>query len=168
LLSGDVVSRNGNFAGFRGNAEIEQSKATNEERQRGWHSTMRSTVLRSPLDRIIEAPSALERADGPPGAIMPATATISPRRRHLFPCPAEEDPALDKLIDLAALTARPVMIDPRQRAANSIEHETVEGFPQAGRSEVSSSACQPDRQRCVTPHRGPFAGIKQDSRNRIG
>jgi len=141
LLSGDVVTAaDGNFAGFRGNAEIEQSKATNEELTAGLafdHAL--DEVLRSPLDRIIEsAERIVERADGPLRSDYASYGNdIAAAARHLLSVvrSMSEDPAHGhRLIDLAALAAEAVVMieSSAEERQVSIQPETVERLPASG------------------------------------
>ena len=116
-LSGEVVSAaDGSFAGFRGTAETESSGQTAAAPSRpAAFEHVLDDVLRSPLDRIIDAAERIvERADGPLRSDYASYGNdIAAAARHLLSVvqSMSEDPAQDhRSLNLAALAAEAVMM----------------------------------------------------------
>lgn len=120
LLSGEVVTgADGQFAGFRGFADLEPSRAARSDPERtAAFDLALDEALRSPLDRIIEtAQRIVERADGPLRSDYAGYGNdIATAARHLLSViqSMSEDPRHGGVVDLAALAAEAVvMLDAR-------------------------------------------------------
>lgn len=116
-LSGEVVSAaDGSFAGFRGTAETDSAGQTVAAPSRpAAFEHVLDDVLRSPLDRIIDAAERIvERADGPLRSDYASYGNdIAAAARHLLSVvqSMSEDPAQDhRSLNLAALAAEAVMM----------------------------------------------------------
>lgn len=126
ILSGEVVTAaDGSFAGFRGTAEAESTKATASTTPVGYFDHALDDVLRQPLDRIIEsAERIVERADGPLRSDYANYGTdIAAAARHLLSVVRgmSEDPSPgQQTIDLTALAAEAVVM-----LESSAEHRRV-------------------------------------------
>jgi signal transduction histidine kinase len=141
ILSGDVVTdAAGQFAGFRGTAQIgEAPQAKSEGGRTEVFDHALDEALRSPLDRIIEsAERIVERADGPLRSDYAGYGgDIASAARHLLSVirSMSEDPTEgQRTIDLAALAAEAVVMleasaEERQVA---IELEAKEPLPASG------------------------------------
>jgi signal transduction histidine kinase len=116
-LSGEVVtSADGNFAGFRGIADVGQVPQSSSEPSRSAaFDDALDEALRSPLDRIIEsAERIVERADGPlRNEYASYGGDIAAAARHLLSVirAMSEDPTHgQRTIDLAALADEAVVM----------------------------------------------------------
>jgi signal transduction histidine kinase len=116
LLGGEVVSgADGQFAGFRGFAEVEEGARarTAPERTKAFDLAL-DEALRSPLDRIIEtAQRIVERADGPLRSDYAGYGNdIAAAARHLLSViqSMSEDPGNGRAVDLAALAVEAVVM----------------------------------------------------------
>jgi signal transduction histidine kinase len=141
MLSGDVVTTtDGSFAGFRGTAELEEARTSEQASFAGAafdHAL--DEVLRSPLDRIIEsAERIVERADGPLRSDYASYGNdIAAAARHLLSVvrSMSEDPIHGhRPIDLAALAAEAVVMveSSAEDRQVSIEAGAVEALPANG------------------------------------
>jgi signal transduction histidine kinase len=116
LLSGEVVSgAEGQFAGFRGFAEVEGSQpATSAPERTAAFDLALDEALRSPLDRIIEtAQRIVERADGPLRSDYAGYGNdIAAAARHLLSViqSMSEDPRNGGAVDLTTLAAEAVVM----------------------------------------------------------
>jgi signal transduction histidine kinase len=116
LLRGEVVSgADGQFAGFRGFAEVEGAQpATAEPERTAAFDLALDEALRSPLDRIIEtAQRIVERADGPLRSDYAGYGNdIAAAARHLLSViqSMSEDPRNGRAVDLTTLAAEAVVM----------------------------------------------------------
>ena len=115
-LDGEVVTdAAGQFAGFRGVADVGEGASANEspERTNAFDLAL-DEALRSPLDRIIEsAERIVERADGPLRSDYAGYGNdIATAARHLLSVirSMSENPAHGRTVDLAALAAEAVVM----------------------------------------------------------
>jgi signal transduction histidine kinase len=140
-LNGEVVTdTDGNFAGFRGTAELESAvSAPAEPSSIAAFDHALDEVLRSPLDRIIEsAEQIVERADGPLRSDYASYGNdIAAAARHLLSVvrSMSEDPAHgQRAVDLAALAAEAVVMleSTAEEREIAIEPETVGTLPASG------------------------------------
>jgi signal transduction histidine kinase len=141
VLNGEVVTdTDGNFAGFRGTAELESAvSAPAEPSSIAAFDHALDEVLRSPLDRIIEsAEQIVERADGPLRSDYASYGNdIAAAARHLLSVvrSMSEDPAHgQRAVDLAALAAEAVVMleSTAEEREIAIEPETVGTLPARG------------------------------------
>jgi signal transduction histidine kinase len=141
VLNGEVVTdTDGNFAGFRGTAELESAvSAPAEPSSIAAFDHALDEVLRSPLDRIIEsAEQIVERADGPLRSDYASYGNdIAAAARHLLSVvrSMSEDPAHgQRAVDLAALAAEAVVMleSTAEEREIAIEPETVGTLPASG------------------------------------
>lgn len=116
ILSGEVVTgADGSFAGFRGTAECEKPFTTAIRAGNIPFDEAFDSLLRSPIDRIIEsAERIVARADGPLRSDYASYGNdIASAARHLLSVlrAMSEDPAqVHGLVDLSALTAEAVIM----------------------------------------------------------
>ncbi len=116
MLRGEVVAgADGQFAGFRGVADMGQQASVAEGGRSSAFDVALEEALRSPLDRIIEsAERIVERADGPLRSDYASYGTdIASAARHLLSVVrsmSEEPVQGQAAIDLAALAAEAVVM----------------------------------------------------------
>jgi signal transduction histidine kinase len=142
ILSGEVVTAtDGDFAGFRGTAELESAPSAPAGPSNGIAAFDHALdeVLRSPLDRIIEsAERIVERADGPLRSDYASYGNdIAAAARHLLSVvrSMSEDPAHgQRSIDLAALAAEAVVMieSTAEERQVAIEPQTTGSLPASG------------------------------------
>ncbi len=124
-LGGDIVtSADGGFAGFRGHAELEETRragSADDDNPASFDQTL-DELLRDPLDRIIEtADRIVERADGPlRGDYASYGNDIAAAAKHLSSVirgmgagaddGRRDDPGATITVDLTALAAEAVMM----------------------------------------------------------
>jgi signal transduction histidine kinase len=140
LLNGEVVAAaDGNFAGFRGTAQTEQSAQGGVAGRTSVFDHALDEVLRSPLDRIIEsAERIVERADGPLRSDYASYGTdIAAAARHLLSVlqAMSEDPAQGhQTVDLAVLAGEAVAMleSSAEDRSVQIEADATDALPARG------------------------------------
>lgn len=140
-LGGEVVTgADGNFAGFRGAAQVAQNAQVPPEPSRtAAFDDALDEALRSPLDRIIDsAERIVERADGPlRNEYASYGGDIAAAARHLLSVirSMREDPTRgQQTIDLAALAAEAVVMleSPADERRVTIKIKAEEALPASG------------------------------------